>query len=585
MKARTVALFLALILLPTASLSFLASRAIRRWEHLWAAQLEDSAKHALHAVSSTVESLLISEAEAVRTAISDVLATGADSGAMERVAQALRVSRPLVHEVWVFVNPWGLAWPPVEETSDASVAPGPSERSFPDREALLAVLRRETGAPDATDTVRFRVGDTAYWFARVQGTRQVYVGMSVNRPHLLDRLTRLLEEASRGGLRLSAEGPGWSVPESGSDSSDVVVEDSLLPYPVPVRLSEELQPLATVRLAAPLDFVWLRAYSRDIERMRHLAAVRARFSAWAVGLLAMGAVVGVILWLRESAEEIRRAQTQAQWVAGASHDLRTPLAAIRVLTESLLLGRVRDPERERSFLTAILRESERLSYLVERVLMLVRVGQGTLTLAPRWTEIGAWIQEVVRAFQDHWALIGLASSTGNQGGPRVVVHVAPSLPPAHLDAGAMTQVLMNLLDNAVQYGMSPREGVGSEDASTRRSSESAPVELTVEPVVRRRPWHWNRRRWVCMAVRDHGPGIAAEERRRLFRPFHRGTAAQQRHASGVGLGLVLSRRIVEAHRGWIEVDSRPGSGTTVRVYLPAGAEEQRGPPGGEAKRG
>jgi signal transduction histidine kinase len=124
----------------------------------------------------------------------------------------------------------------------------------------------------------------------------------------------------------------------------------------------------------------------------------------------------------------------------------------------------------------------------------------------------------------------------------IALRISCDLPAVRFDAGAMEQVVFNLLDNAVKYS---------------RDSRRIEVSIGEDP----------RRRHIRVAVKDHGIGIESKDLKRIFKAYHRGGSG--RDIAGLGLGLALCRDVVSAHRGRIDVESMPGSGSTFTVVLPA----------------
>jgi two-component system phosphate regulon sensor histidine kinase PhoR len=218
-----------------------------------------------------------------------------------------------------------------------------------------------------------------------------------------------------------------------------------------------------------------------------------------------------------------------------SHEFRSPLSAISHLSELLDAGRVKDEDRKREYYLLIHRESGRLRRLVENLLNFARIEEGRRPFHLERVILAPWLQRAVDEFQ------ASPAATGRE----VVLDLAPDLPPVRLDAEAMTLALGNLLDNAVKY---------SPDAERVWVRASA-VDQAVE---------------IC--VRDQGVGIADEDRRHIFERFYRAHDAGT--VVGAGLGLALVQRIVAAHGGIVDVESRVGQGSTFRVRLPASTEEQ-----------
>ncbi|MEZ4587599.1 MAG: HAMP domain-containing sensor histidine kinase [Gemmatimonadales bacterium] len=231
--------------------------------------------------------------------------------------------------------------------------------------------------------------------------------------------------------------------------------------------------------------------------------------------------------------ERQLARLREDFVAGVSHELRTPLAQLRLFAETLLLGRVRSPDEERRALQIIDQEARRLGHLVDNLLAVSRAGRGALRITPRDTDLSAVIREAVEGFAP------LASQRG--------ITVELSAPPrlhGVVDGDALRQIVLNLLDNAVKYGPADaRVAVGLERADG----------------------------WLRLRVDDRGPGIPAEARDEVFRPFVR--LDNGRESTGTGLGLALVRSLAVLHGGRTRVEEAPEGGARLVVELPAGDEK------------
>lgn len=220
---------------------------------------------------------------------------------------------------------------------------------------------------------------------------------------------------------------------------------------------------------------------------------------------------------------------QRQFTADASHELRTPLTLMRTRTE-LTLAHPRTPEEYEEALAAMRVDISRASRLVSDLLMLARAdaGQDGLSLEP--VPLGTLTREVTEQFGPTAESRGVMLRwVGTDPGPGVIG-----------DQTRLTQLLMNLIDNAVKY------------------APGAPVTVKVAA----------EGHWAVIKVSDRGPGIPPEHSRHLFDRFYRVDRARSRSDGGFGLGLAISQWIVHAHGGEIRVDSRPGNGTTFTVNLP-----------------
>jgi signal transduction histidine kinase len=263
-----------------------------------------------------------------------------------------------------------------------------------------------------------------------------------------------------------------------------------------------------------------------------VAAVRRRNLAVGLGLLAL--LGGVAFVLASGAERARAlARQQLEFVAGVTHELNTPLAAIRSAGQNLADGIVTDPQQVRRYGGLIEKEGRRLTSLVAQVLDFAGIESAGRAYAAEPVALARVIDEVV---QDMRLVL-------DQSGLTLTSEVPASLPDVIGDSAALRRVLANLLTNAVKFA-----------ASGRR------VRLKATALAERRS--------VELRVEDNGPGIPAQERARVFEPFYRGAAAQRNERPGSGLGLSLVRRVVAAHGGRVRIEDAAGGGTAVVIELP-----------------
>jgi len=233
----------------------------------------------------------------------------------------------------------------------------------------------------------------------------------------------------------------------------------------------------------------------------------------------------------EDLERLRR-----DLVANVSHELKTPISALRAHLENLLDGVERpDPET----LQVMLSQSERLGRLVDQLLDLSRLESGEMPLRREAVALHPIVSQVLSEIE--------VARSGR--GVRVSDRVPDDLPPVHVDRERVHQVLFNLLDNAVRY---TPEG-GDVVVSARRVNGRCEV-----------------------SVADTGPGIAPEHLPRLFERFYRVDPARSQKDGGTGIGLAIARSVVEAHGGRIRAESELGKGSVFTFELPvAPAAETR----------
>jgi signal transduction histidine kinase len=262
----------------------------------------------------------------------------------------------------------------------------------------------------------------------------------------------------------------------------------------------------------------------------------------ALFLVTIGLIVAALFQLRREHE---LARLRSDFVAGVSHELRTPLAQIRLFAETLLLGRIRSPVEERRSLEIIDQEAKRLTHLVENVLHFSRAERRAIQLVPEPIDVAALAREVVESF----APLATARETRLRTAIEAGVVAA-------LDPGAVRQILLNLIDNAVKYGP-PGQTVAIEvqlvNAETEPAGEaSGRGEAGV----------------VQLRVEDQGPGIPWRDKERIWERFVRLDRESKSAVAGTGIGLAVVRELTRLHggRAWVEVP--PAGGARFVVELP-----------------
>ncbi|HVF37412.1 MAG TPA: ATP-binding protein [Sphingomicrobium sp.] len=254
---------------------------------------------------------------------------------------------------------------------------------------------------------------------------------------------------------------------------------------------------------------------------------------WTLSVQPVGANHQLVRLIDRSA--LRSAeQMRTDFVANASHELRTPLATIIGYAETLAEdGPVDDAMRAR-FGSTIDAEARRMLRIVEDLMSLSRIEADRYRPPDEQVDLG----EVARIAIDNCVQLT------ERRGCRVALDVAPKLPAVTGDLGQLLQLTDNLIANALRYGC---------------GDESCDVRLAVGIEGSR----------VVLEVSDQGEGIAADHLPRLTERFYRVDSARSRDSGGTGLGLAIVKHIVERHRGVLEIRSRPGEGTSVRVSFPA----------------
>jgi signal transduction histidine kinase len=222
-------------------------------------------------------------------------------------------------------------------------------------------------------------------------------------------------------------------------------------------------------------------------------------------------------------------------VAWVGHDLRTPLASIRVIVEALADGVVQDAATVQRYLQTAQRDIRSLSQLIDDLFEMAQLDAGGLPLERRPNSISDLISDTLESF----------SAQAGRLGVRLEGSCAPGVDPVWIDAQQIGRVLANLVGNALRH--TPASGTVSVQAST--TAEGVQVE-----------------------VANTGEGISADDLPHVFEQFYRGEKSRSRATGGAGLGLAIAKGVIEAHGGRIWVESRPGQGVRFYFALPAGAQ-------------
>lgn len=344
---------------------------------------------------------------------------------------------------------------------------------------------------------------------------------------LLGGLVHTREERAR-----TKEEPEREILAALPDAAAVVGKDGLIRAAnaafealAPSGRATGLSPIEITR-SAELDEAVRRALEgtgRGIEL--ELPARRRSFQAQVAPLLRGE----VLVLLRDVTDARRAAATRRDFVANASHELRTPISAIRGAAETLLGGALEDPGAARQFAEMIARQAERLSRLTADLLDLSRV------------ESGQWVMQLERVELQPLVLAVLELHAGRAAEKRLALDSTVEEPLAvRADGRALEHVLVNLVDNAVKYTPAGGRIVVSAERAERE---------------------------VLVRVADSGPGIAAHHVPRLFERFYRADPGRGREQGGTGLGLAIVKHLVQAQGGEVGVVSG-ASGSCFWVRLP-----------------
>jgi two-component system phosphate regulon sensor histidine kinase PhoR len=341
-----------------------------------------------------------------------------------------------------------------------------------------------------------------------------------------DRVGRILSGMQEGVLLLDDEGR-IAVVNPALRQMLLLAADCVGKTPFEVIKNEELQKL--IEASSP------STQAAEIE----LLGIKPRRVL--VRVVPLAGEPGGVLAVFVDVTDVRRLESMRRdFVANASHELRTPVTAVRSAAETLRFAMESDPESAGHFLDIIERNAERLQRLVEDLLDLSRIESREFRLTFEDEEVGPLVGQVVSLFRER----------AEKKQIRLSADVPAGVPLVHVDPRAFEQVLTNLVDNALKY-----------------SPERASVVVRVREEERRG------RKVFRVSVIDTGPGIEERHLPRLFERFYRVDTGRSRELGGTGLGLSIVKHLCEALGGSIGVESTVGKGSTFSFTLAQASAE------------
>src|SRR3989338_2582959 len=262
-----------------------------------------------------------------------------------------------------------------------------------------------------------------------------------------------------------------------------------------------------------------------------IAPVENHFSVQVSCVLSNDRLGGVVAVFHDISELKKMERMRSEFVANASHELKTPLTTIKGFVETLKEGALNDPARAMQFLQTIDKHTSRLEQLVNDLLNLSAIESKEINFKFEHISIAAVIETAVSFSQENI----------EKGKHKITVTIEKNLPAVFIDRHRIEQAFFNLLDNAIKFTVPG----GTIAISAKKENDSIRVD-----------------------VRDTGVGIDAAHLPRIFERFYRVDKGRSREMGGTGLGLSIVKHIGRAHRGKVSVASQPDKGSTFSVFLP-----------------
>lgn len=276
----------------------------------------------------------------------------------------------------------------------------------------------------------------------------------------------------------------------------------------------------------------IRLFFRDADTARRAADEQIAIYTWTGVLVISLILVSGAVAAKSLGKQVRLNRLKNDFIATVTHELKTPLASMRVLVDTLLEGNYRNPQQVTEYLQLVSRENERLSRLIDNFLTFSRMERNKQAFQIRPVDPASIARTAAQAVKTKFS----------RGTCRFDTDIPDNLPTVKADHDAMVTVLVNLLDNAYKY-----------------SDDDKQISLSVTADNGR----------VRFVVRDNGLGIPRRCLKKIFRRFYQVDRSLSRRAEGCGLGLSIAKFIIDAHQGTISVESKPNQGSAFTVTLPA----------------
>ncbi|MEO6419045.1 MAG: HAMP domain-containing sensor histidine kinase, partial [Polyangiaceae bacterium] len=365
----------------------------------------------------------------------------------------------------------------------------------------------------------------SYWQRIHEGKRYLVIAW-----HDIGRIVRETLPTLGSDQPSAAHEPTPLAHASAASRVNVIDEEGRIIYGPPLRTGE-----FTVGVRFPTTlYNWrVQVSPQASEELASRVQNRRLLEITMVSLSAIVIVIGAIAIILVSEKERRISALKSEFVANVSHELKTPLALVRMFGEMLQSGRVASEAKRQEYLDIIVNESERLSSLIENVLDFAKVERGRESYDFAEGDVGDAVVKAANVYRYR----------AEREGVELAVEIGKSLPLAKIDDRAVQLAVINLLDNALKYAP------GGAVIAIKASHDEGDISIRVV---------------------DNGPGVQPEDRLRIFERFVRGPTPEDSRGPvrGSGIGLALVKHIAESHGGRAWVESVPGHGATFVFTIP-----------------
>ena len=334
-----------------------------------------------------------------------------------------------------------------------------------------------------------------------------------------------------------------------------VKKEFLSDFPVPmiaINSSHAGLLASAIHSEAGADLLKVGVYLTSPDQLFKRQTARTFWFGSLIAASALAAFVGLLTAWRAFSAQQRLSDMKSNFVSSVSHELRAPIASVRLLAESLEKGKITEPQKQFEYFRFIGQECRRLSGLIQNVLDFSRIEQGRKQYEFEPTDMMALVRETVALMQTYAAekQVSLRLDLGAMSAASEKLELS-------VDSRAIQQALINLVDNAIKHSLKGSEViVGVTGQRENQPPDSASPRENV----------WSSK--CAIWVEDKGPGIPLEEQEKIFERFYRVGSELRRETQGVGIGLSIVKHVVEAHGGRVRVRSAPGQGSQFTIELP-----------------